>query len=438
MGIYTKFLSPDKLFMAVSDREHVIVNDINNSTKKEKEDVNTVLYTTNGNVYNNIPKCQCGQLKSEMNIGRICTNCHTPVKKTVEEFLEPYVFIRRPKHVSKLMNVKAWMMLRQHFEKLKGKFDLIRYLTDTYYEPEQSSADVKSILAKLEKAELNVRSYNHFIENFDTYMDFLFDLPEYKVNKNDEPHALKTLLLKEKNAIFADHIPILNKTLLVVEETNAGFYIDNQITKMVDAVRLMIGIDNPDTLDLKPLTQQSRTSRCLTLLSDFYMDTYKEVFNQKSGLLRRHVFGTRADYSFRTVVSSITEPHNYDEIHIPWSVACNVLKLHITNKLLKMGWVPNQIQHFLDKYSTEWHPLLRQIFDELIAEAKEVNGKGIPCLSNRNPSLLRGSIMRCYICKIKDDVDDLTTSISALTTPNQNADFDGDKALTGKYWTLVG
>jgi hypothetical protein len=52
---------------------------------------------------------------------------------------------------------------------------------------------------------------------------------------------------------------------------------------------------------------------------------------------------------------------------------------------------------------------------------------GIPCLLQRNPSLVRGSAQQFYITHVKPDPSINTISISVLCLAAPNADFDGDE-----------
>jgi len=428
MGIHAKLINHDEMFYNNSGPNSTILNDVIDVTEDQKDTINKVLYTTNGDYYTNIPSCSCGKLKGSHRIGQLCSNCNTEIREVVEQFLIPHVFIRTPRDVSKLVNPKIWMLLRQKLQFSKGKFDLVKYLTDPYYNPEiKNTENIQSVLNKLTSEGLNIRNYNNFIDNFYTYIDFLLDLKEFKGKVKGPRPDLYYLIQENKDNIFSDYIPLINKALLVVEKTNVGSYIDQQLPILLDAARLMIGIDTEEKANIKSLGRQSRTSKCLSLLSDFYLNTYSSFLSPKTALLRRHIGGTRVDYSFRTVITSNSGPHEYDEIHIPWSVAISVLKVHIENKLLKRGFCPNQIAHFLTMYALEYNEVLDDIFKELINEAKKGNRHGIPCLINRNPSLLKGSIMRCRITKVKTDTSDVTTSLPVLITGNLNADFDGDE-----------
>lgn len=419
MGIYAKLRSNDLAFNGIKGAKPTIVNYLENQTSDQKQIINETLYTTNGDVYNNVPSCQCGEKKGKYKIGAMCDNCHTPVTESIEEYLEHLVWIKQPEGVEKLISPHVWAMLRNKFSLGAGvKFDTIAYLTDPHYKSEAKSSKISRLKFLLEDAKLDQRGYNNFIKKFEDYMSFLFFCDVFKPRKADVD-PLYHLVLKEKDTYLSEFIPIPNKSLLIIENNSYGTYIDKSLTLVIDAVRLMSGID----LDMDPpfttKQKESRTSRALTNLSDYYIQIYKEFFSPKPGVFRKHVYGTRVDYSFRTVISSLSGPHRYDEIHIPWAVAINVLYNHIVSKLFKRGYSPIEAMSFINKYNLEYHPDMESILLELI---KEAGPKGIPVLGNRNPSLGRGSIQLHHITKVKTNPQDFTTSLSLLCCVNYNAE----------------
>lgn len=101
-----------------------------------------------------------------------------------------------------------------------------------------------------------------------------------------------------------------------------------------------------------------------------------------------------------------------------------VFKLHLTNKLLRRGMTPNEAMSFLYEHTLKYHPLLDELFKELLSESPY---GGFPVLLNRNPSLKRGSIQMMRVTKIKTDPQINTISMSVLALKAPNADFDGDQ-----------
>lgn len=418
MGIYAKLINLDELFESVSTPT-TIVNDLDSQTSDQKKDINETIYTTNGDVYNNVPTCQCGEKKGKYRIGSICSNCHTPVSESIEEYLQSLVWIRQPNGVEKLINPQIWLMLKRKFT--IGAFCTLTYLTDNGVKFDKmvlSNKKVMRLKYQLVEAGLDQRGYNHFIQNFDRYMEFLFNSDVFKP-KRKEVDKLYNLIYLHKDKVFTSYIPIPNKSLLIIEDTNYGSFIDKSLTLVLNAVRLMTGIDRPDAISLTEKSRENRVSKALNNISDYCMQTYKELFSPKPGIFRKQIYGTRVDYSFRTVISSLSGKHRYDEIHIPWPVGINVLYNHIVSKLLHRGYSPTEAFSFINKYNLEYNEEMETILKELINEA---GPRGIPCLGNRNPSLGRGSIQRHYITKIKTDPQDITTSISLLCCPSYNSD----------------
>lgn len=469
MGIYAEIINLEERFQNIKGAPPTIVNDLLNQSLDQKKTINETLYTTNGDIYNNVPQCQCGEKKGKYRIGVICENCHTPVQEAIDEHLESLIWIQRPRNIAALINPQVWLMLRSHFSLGQGSsFDLMSYLTDNRLKiNKDESSNIQRIIHLLKTSKMHKRGWNHFIENFDWYMDFLFTCDVYK-KKSEDIHPLYHFIMNNKDKVFTNHIPVPNKSLLIIEEDQSGIYIDKSLTQIIDAIRLLTGIDlipDDDPIDSEfeddddeeiaekeyekalinleknvivdeetikqqreqlerrkrtfEKSRQNNVSRAMRSISEYYGQIYKDLFSPKPGIFRKHVYGTRVDYSFRTVISSLSGPHRYDEIHIPWAVGVNVLYNHITSKLLKKGWSPNETYSFINKYNLEYNEDLDEIIKELIVEA---GPKGIPVLMNRNPSLGRGSIQRVYISKVKSNPEDITTSISLLVTTSMNAD----------------
>jgi DNA-directed RNA polymerase beta' subunit len=122
------------------------------------------------------------------------------------------------------------------------------------------------------------------------------------------------------------------------------------------------------------------------------------------------------------VITSLTDAHVYDEIHVPWGIAITALRPMIMNRLLKKGMSHNNAIGLIYGHVEKYDPMLDQIFIDLI---NETQGKGIVCILQRNPSLLVGSAQLVRITKVKKDPADHTVAMSILICKAFNADFDG-------------
>lgn len=409
-------------------REPYIVNNESESSEEDKQSFNRKIYTKYAtDLLSNLPSCECGEIVGEANKELICSNCHTEVVAPLEQDLESFVWLRAPKGVAALMNPVVWTMLSLKFT--RSGYDIIRYLCDTKYAP---AVKVPAIMAAVQ--DLNIeRGYNNFVNNFDDIIAALFDLKGIKARKGEEDE-LQQLLREQRDCIFSQYLPLPNRSLLVIEETNVGTYVDPIATTAVDAIRTMMGIDT-ELCTFTTRVKENRTVKTIAQLASFYEELSRSTLATKEGIFRKHVFGTRSHFSFRAVISSLTREHDYDELHIPWGIGISVLRIHLLNKLLRRGYTPNRAIEFLNEHAGKYHPLLDELFQLLISEGPY---KGLPVIFQRNPSLERGSAQAMFITHVKTDVAIPTVSLSILSVVGFNADFDGDQlnaTLSIDGWT---
>lgn len=397
-----------------------IVNDISVALASEKEDFNRKIYTkfSGDDLLSNLPTCSCGLTTGEPNKGETCPECHTPVVDAAMQDLQPIVWMRAPNGVRSLINPEFWTMISDFFS--RSNFDVLRWIADTNYHP---VVRVPAVMDAV-KAVIPDRGYNYLIDNFFPIVEALMELKVYRTPKKRETAAdLMELMRRYRHCLFPQYVPFPNKALVVIERSNVGTYIDTTISGVVDAIRTMTGIDLPEN-NYSVRVKENRTIKTICQYAEFHQEWSSKSLAGKPGILRKHVYGSRSDFSFRAVIDSISDAHRYDDIYISWGIAVSVFRLHLANKLDKMGWLANQIVEFLDKHALTFHPLLAKLFDELIAEAP---GGRIPVILGRNPSLQRGSTQQLFISKVKHDVQIPTISLSVLVLRSFNADFDGDQ-----------
>jgi len=373
LGIFLELVNFTQLFNTAK-RTPIIINDFSESSEDDKSALNRMIYTKYAtDLLSNLPACECGEIVGEHNVGVLCRNCRTSVQSPVEQDLEPLIWIRAPNGVTTLINPLVWTMLNEKFT--RSGYEIIRWITDTTYKPQvKTPAIMESVQA------LNItRGFNNFVENFDSIVEALFELKGFK-QKKGVLDPLQILLRDQRDCVFSKFLPMPNKALLVIEETNVGTYVDPIITGAVDAIRTMVGIDS-DLSSHNVRTKENRTVRTIAQLACFYDDLGRTTLAKKEGIFRKHVFGTRSHFSFRGVISSLTAKHRYDEIHIPWGIGVSVLRIHLMNKLMRRGFTPNSAVAFLNEHAQKYHPLLDELFQLLISESPK---KGIPMVLQRN------------------------------------------------------
>lgn len=420
MGLYLKFVDLNKAFNVLKNTP-LIINVILPTSKENKQknkDITTI-YNEN-DVLNNIPECGCGNLKYTYNLGLRCDICGEVVKEVFDDAIEPKIWFKKPNGILSLVNPQYWGMLKNIFS--VKQFCFIDYLTNREYK-EHISEDIKINLEKLHSLGIE-RGYNFFIQNMEFIITSLYALPRFKIKRGKGSKGeLLELYDKFKHILYIDAIPILNKTLLIVESTEKGVLVDPTIHGVLDAIETMKGIDS-ELNSFSLAKKENRTSKILSTLSNFYSDAHDKILAKKGGLFRKHCLGTRCHFSIRGVITPIVIDHKYDEIHIPWTFACVMLKIHIANKLYKLDYTPNEINELIDSATNRYDPLIHKIFLDLIEESPY---KGIPGFFVRNPSLTSSSVQLMRITKIKIDLNDKTISLSPLACKAYNADFDGDE-----------
>lgn len=434
MGASRKLNSYDEWFRN-APHHTILINDLCGDSKTQREEINNLLYFISDNgEFNSIPSCLCGEKTGRYNIGMVCNNCNTPVTEIVADDIPSYLWVKQPRDVEKLINPDILMKLRVAYGKDNMRFDVFEWCMNPQYQSRSTSLDVITLLNLLEADPiLSNRGYNNFVQNFDYLIKFLVDNNKVmKKNYDERITSVKWVLdvvekAKREGVLFSEHVNLLNKALLVVEKASVSSYIDPFISDFISGIRLLIGIDKPgtSTYNMKPMARQNRVAKFLLSYSNFFNDYYGDALSGKPGLIRRLIMGTRLDYTFRSVITSITGPHRFDEIHIPWWVGMIVFRPHLTNKLYKKGWSYQQVVQYLNKYAIEYDPLLDSLFKELIAESP--NGYGIPANANRNPTMHRGSYQLMFITKVKTDTNDNTIGLPELVVTHFNADFDGDQ-----------
>ncbi|MDR3392246.1 MAG: hypothetical protein P4L77_10990 [Sulfuriferula sp.] len=424
MGVSLTLKNLDKIFHSAKHRTYV-VNDISIALAAEKEDFNNKIITryTNDDLLSNLASCENGCTVGEHHKGEICQECHTPVVDSTDRELQPIVWMRAPHGVRSLINPIFWNMISDFFA--RGNFDVLRYIADPNYHPVLRTPGVMDAV----KSVIPHRGYNYFLENFQQIIEKLMELKVYRTPQKRKLAAELIDLMRTypddeagHSYLFPQYLPFPNKSLLVIEKNNTGTYTDTTVPGAVDAIRTMTGIDLPE-MNFTVRLKENRTIKSICQMDEFLIDWDSKSLAGKPGVLRKHTYGTRSDFCFRAVISSISDAHDYDGIYVSWGIAVSVLEIHIAAKLFMMGWTSNRIKGFLAEYALKYNELLARLMDELIEECPY---KGIPVILGRNPSLCRGSTQQLFITKIQHDVRVPTICLSVLVLRSLNADFDGD------------
>lgn len=424
----------------------IIINDIPYITLEDKKNFNDLILTTyETDVLSNIPTCSCGALQNGYNLGKLCegpdgslekahlTGCNTIVNYPAEGDIDLRTWLRAPDGMDGFIIPEVWAKLTRLMN--KSGYNLLNWLTLSKDRPPRNiTKDTAKRIEYLESINWP-RGLNEFIRNFDAFIDILPILV-----KNDITDDCR-LLRQVKHLAFPKYLPMPTKAMLIIENTHSGSYADNEaIYGAIDAARTIATLSTPKIKPLTPLQIEARTVRVINSLVNYHVAVINTSFLQKKGWFRGQLFSSRSHFCSRGVITSISIPHSYEEIHVPWAQGIELLKIHIVSKLRKRGYTKRYAYGLVESSGNMYNRLIDEIIQELIAEGPKIERimpnvvdfvtlptTGIACIFQRNPSLHRLSAQMFYITKVKTDLSDKTIGLSVLCTRGPNSDFDGDE-----------
>lgn len=394
MPIILRPINQDEAFAKA--RIKIVINDLPNKSEENRQYFNRLASETyETDLFSVMPRCACPDdqgLKGEHLLGETCMRCGMEVKSMLQDDIESTLWIRRPVGVAKLISPMFWIMFNKRFT--HGKFSIPQWLIDRGYNPRINKT---SLIQEITDSGIQ-RGYNHFVQNFDSIVDYLFSFSKFKAKKASVSPYLEMLGIDHPSKdplrqwiedfrpyIFSDYLPVPNKMFLVIEKSALGTWVDDPIFLAKDAINTMFSVDQ-DYYDQSTRTLENRTGKIVCKLADFYATIYKEHLSPKKGHLRKQLYGSRTNFSFRAVITSHDRIAKADEIHIPWGIGVTCFNLHLKNRLMDPNlpygnMTLNQATAFLTDHVYRYHPMLDRLFQDLINESPN---KAIPCLMHRN------------------------------------------------------
>lgn len=416
-GVYLELVNYAQVMDRLPTPPIIVNRDLRHGTVAGKTELDRLIRTCyDGDVLSIVPACECGNLTTAQHRNEVCEVCGTVCTSAADRPIDSNLWIQAPSGVKALMNPVAWLVLDAAFT-VSG-VSVLQYLT----RPDYPVPNEKSVVHRLRNAGV-VRGWNSFVENFDYYISLLYKLDIYKPFRNGVTRDyVGEFIQLNRHLIFTQHLPIPNKLAIIAERTDVGTYSDGSTANVQEAVLTILAIDEtPGGSSMR--VKENATVRCVTQLASYYDLQFKLSIGRKEGWYRKHVFGTRSSHTGRCVISSLTENHDYDEIHVPWAFAIALFELDIIGKLIRMGYSPDEANLVIVSAVSGNDPitftLMEKIVDGLIAESPL--GK-IPVVFQRNPSLARLSAQCLFITKVKKDpaVNTISMGINVVKGPNKS------------------
>lgn len=407
-GVYLQFVNFQEEMSRLTTPPQ-FVNDIDTTTTAGRERLDNLIRTNyNGDSLSILPSCECCATTGEHLRNTRCPECGTLVTSVTEKPIESTMWIRAPEGVRSLMNPMFWTIITNAFT--SSGLSIIEWICLPNY---QAPNDRHGVIQRLQSFGIQ-RGWNNFVDNFDSIMDTLFN--NFLKPNDPQRRELPLLISLNRHLVFTPYLPVPNRLAFITERTTVGIYADSTIKSAIDAVRTICNIDESYG-GTTQLVRENRTVKMIMQLAGYYRDQHKTVIGKKEGWFRKHIFGTLSSYTGRCVISSLSNAHDYEELHIPWSYAISLFSIHLKGKLMRLGHTPKEAGKLLITASSVYDPLVDQLLQELIDEAPF---KGIPVIFQRNPSLDRLSAQAFYITKVKKDPNINTVSISTMVLKGPN------------------
>jgi len=403
MALIQAYISLDNLYQQVNRK--ILLNNIKLST----DDIKDLIYTTYEDEVSMLPKCECGYYNKTYLLGKECPKCGTTAIRPFDN-IEPILWIEKFADDLPFINPKFWADLSRI---ISTKLDGLRWLSDTSYNPPivpQALLALKSIIGG--------RGYKNVLHNLKNIIIFLKHNSYFKtLPKQTKLDALLNRYEKDEHLLLSNHIPLINKKLFVMEKTSKGNFTTVLLSDIIDLA--LLAINTANDFSITPKRLETNTAKIISKSANLFTNYVKDLVSRKGGLIRKNIYGTRAHFTFRCVVSSLNKEYDYDTLHVPWLVLTTTFRPHVLNKLLRRGYSYKEASEKIFQATLHYDAEIAKIGNELIKESRY---KGIAVLGNRNPTLSSGSFALVYITKFKDDIEDRTISISSMIAPSMNMD----------------
>lgn len=417
-GVYLETVNFEEMFNNLSQAP-LIANHFDTKIEEEREKINFHLFTRyKGDTLTNVPSCDCGKLTGERHVGmrhvdgRNGPGCNTLCLPVTEKPLESMLWMETPPGVPAFVNPTVWRILNKALT--HNGFSVLEYLTNPYYYP---PVKTPPIIEKVKALNLPM-GLSNFYHHYEEIIDALYQnkIIGGRVQvRNRTYEYLKAV----RDRTFTRYLPFPSRLTFITEENNNKVYADHKMISAIDAILTIISIDSEGE-ERSLSVKEARCVKAINKLNEYYRGFEAETASTKEGIFRKLIYGTRPHWTYRAVISSNHGVHKYDSLELPWSLSVLLFKAHLSNKLLRYNFTPNEIIALLYENTLRPHVLLENLFQELIDESP--NGRGIPTTLGRNPTLKRGSIERFFIDKIKKDPSINTISLSVLCLRAKNAD----------------
>lgn len=355
-------------------------------------------------------RCDCGETKSHINQGLICPKCGTRVIFRDDNF-----------------EYFGWLVLNENYFIIHPIiYRQIRYLLGKGYNKEFKLDNIIAVKDDKDKDGHSIENLNKpkdepwfgigmigFVEHFEEIMKYYVKLNPKKIDYYED-------IMANRDKVFTHSIPVFTTLLrptdvrdgnMSFEKTNGYYTMMAKLVAEINRVKTR-SARNPKMKNLLLYDLQSK-----------YMDLYSEIeaiLSGKRGQLRT-LIGGRYTFTSRSVIAA--EPDlRIDEIKLSYYGLVVLLEQRIVNILkTQYNCSPSEAYEIWESAKIKPHERVKEIIEALIANND--NGRGLPVIINRNPTIGYGSILQMYVVGMTET---FTMSVPLQILPLLAGDFDGD------------
>jgi len=408
----------DSLYNTIDPSLILDIAKLDYNSQKDREILEKAIKTTiNDDVISLVASCYCGELVKNADIGVVCKSCNTEVREAYTDYM-PFAWLQKFPNMPQFISPHYILLMDKTLGLQNGNFSLITWFSNKRYNIRLNAVTSRVMNAVKSITGLE-RSYTYFQQNLVKILSVIASVTTDK-KKRLRINKLIDVYRNHKETILSDRLPLPNRRFVIQEKTNKGQFIQGYLTEVVNTALLYIRYKD---LNKKEYNEKI-TGRIISLLANADLGITNDLLSSKSGLWRKNLYGFRAHFSFRAVLTPIVGKHEIDELHIPWKIAIVVLRLHIINIMYnRMNYSYNEITDLLFEAEIKKVDVIWDVIQILLKES----GDGIPALLQRNPSQNNASELLQRITYVKENVYDETLSMSLMVMPLPNADVDGDQ-----------
>lgn len=378
----------EKMFLEDPDAKIIPCDQQFTSKSQMREQIQN-LFQDGVKELNFVASCECGHLEGNFYEGTVCSRCHTPVRTYFADKVKFRAWLELPPFAPSIIHPAIYRVL----DKWLGKCKSVSILESLLNVDVELPQPLKGLLGQ---------GFEYFYKNFDDIIRFFLNdyAPLKQPSARARSEGIAEYIQRYRDRVFIRHIPILNQALHLITTSGTMQYSDDTVEAILDAkaeLSALIYVFNYGTVGPKFVDQ--RMWEIQRSIVEYSTLIAKVKLISKIGYIRKLVMGARLHCSFRGVIVPITEPHEADELHLPYLIGVVCWKLELINLMTKrMGLtIPQAVAKHnaaLAKFDEDIYNLLHVLIEECKEECRKHGMgyvRGLTCLFGRNPMEVVGN-----------------------------------------------